>query len=114
MWSESAVAGRLRELTKTLRRSELFPTHDPEASELVATNPYAYVLAVSLNTQTKAEIIWTIPLDLQEELGHLDPARIARMSLEELDRIFRRLLRRRISPTQYNLESIRSSCRAWV
>jgi uncharacterized HhH-GPD family protein len=91
MWSESAVARRLRELTETVHRSELFPTYDPEASELVGTNPYAFALALSLNRQAKAERIWMIPFELREELGHLDPARIARMSLEELDRVFRRL-----------------------
>ncbi|MEA3377397.1 MAG: hypothetical protein U9R72_14500, partial [Chloroflexota bacterium] len=37
MWSESAVADRLLELTGTLHRSELFPSYDPRASELVGT-----------------------------------------------------------------------------
>jgi endonuclease III len=91
MWSESAVARRLLELTKTLRRSEFFPTYDPKASELVGADPYAFALAVSLNRQAKAKRIWMIPFELQEELGHLDPARIAQMSLMELERVFRRL-----------------------
>lgn len=91
MWSESAVADRLLELTGTLHRSELFPSYDPRASELVGTNPYAFALALSLNRQTKAEIIWMIPFELREELGHLEPGRIAQMSVEELDVVFRGL-----------------------
>jgi endonuclease III len=91
MSSESAVARTLRELIKTQRRSELFPTYDLEASRLVGTNPYAFALALSLNRQTPVKRIWMIPFDLREELGHLDPERISQMSLEELERVFRRL-----------------------
>lgn len=91
MWSESVVADRLLELTETVQRSELFPSYNPEASELVGRDPYAFALAVSLNRQTKAEIIWMIPFELRAKLGHLDPAQIAQMSLEELDEVFRGL-----------------------
>ena len=91
MASEFAIAQKLLSLISTVRRDDLFPSYYSEASELIATNPFAYALAVSLNRQTKAEIIWTIPYDLQKALGHLDPIRIANMSIEELDRVFQRL-----------------------
>jgi uncharacterized HhH-GPD family protein len=91
MRAESVVGQRLRELVGTINRSELFPAYNRQASTLVGTNPFAYALAVSLNRQTVADIIWTVPYDLQRALGHLDPTKIAEMPIEELDRVFKRL-----------------------
>jgi hypothetical protein len=91
MASEKLVAQRLVELIGEVRRPEQFPALDPKASDLVVTNPFAFALAVSLQRGISAEIIWTIPYDLREALGHLDPARIGEMSLEKLDCVFRGL-----------------------
>ena len=89
--SETIVAQALHDLISTCRRSRLFPTYDPEASQLVGTNPYAFALALSLNRKTPVKRIWMIPFDLRQELGHLDPKKISRMSLEELDSVFQNL-----------------------
>ncbi|MCJ7737556.1 MAG: hypothetical protein MUQ10_09630 [Anaerolineae bacterium] len=88
MASEKLVAQRLIELVGEIGRTECFPAYQPEASGLAATNPFASALAVSLQRGVSAEIIWTIAYDLREALGHLDPARVAEMSLEELDYVF--------------------------
>jgi endonuclease III len=78
-------------LIDNVRRPEQFPAKHRAASELVATNPFAFALAVSLQRGISAEVIWTFPYDLRAALGHLDPARIAAMSLDNLDRVIRGL-----------------------
>lgn len=79
---------------KTIQAEVLFPTIIPEASELVATDPYAFSIAVCLDRGMKAEIVWTIPFDIQQELGYLDPEIIYGMSVDELGDLFSRLPRR--------------------
>lgn len=72
----------------------LFPTLHPEAGEFAIQNPFALALAISLDRGTKADIIWTIPYDLYQHLGHLDPEKINQLSLEELESIFFELPRK--------------------
>ena len=79
---------------KTLVNEVLLPTVVPEAGPLVATDPYAFVIATCLDRGTRAEIIWTIPYDIKNDLGHLDPRRINQMSLDELSSLFHRLPRK--------------------
>lgn len=74
--------------------ADLFPTVIPEAAPLVVSDPYAFSIATCLDRGTKADIIWTIPYDIQQFLGHLAPHRIYQMSLEELADLFARLPRR--------------------
>ena len=71
----------------------LLPTVIPEAAEIVAKDPYAFCIATCLDRGTRAEIIWTIPYDINKKLGHLDPYRIYKMSLEELEILFENLPR---------------------
>jgi len=89
-----AVTNALLALTKTIEAEELFPVMVPEAAEIVANDPYAFSLASCLDRGTKADIIWTIPYDIKQDLGHLDPYRIYKMSIEELADLFVRLPRR--------------------
>ncbi len=70
---------------------ELFPTLHPIADDLIQSNPYAFAMAVCLDRGTKADIIWTIPYYLQQELGHLDPFKIDLMSNEEIGEVISRL-----------------------
>ncbi len=91
MASSEQIAQRLVGLIGTVRRPEQFPALTREASELVATNPFAFALALGLQRGISAEIVWTIPYDLRKALGHLDPVRIAKMPLEALDRVVRGL-----------------------
>jgi endonuclease III len=70
---------------------ELFPTVVPEAAPLIASDPYAFLIATCLDRGTKAEIIWTIPYYTKQELGHLDPKLIYKMTLDDLKNLFARL-----------------------
>lgn len=78
----------------TIPTDELLPTVIPQAAPLVVTDPYAFSIATCLDRGTKADIIWTIPYDIKNDLGHLDPNQIYKMSLEELAALFARLPRK--------------------
>jgi len=69
----------------------LFPTLEPEAYILVINDPYAFAIAVCLERGSKAEIIWTIPYYIKNDLGHLDPRNIYQMSVFDLESLFQRL-----------------------
>lgn len=73
---------------------ELLPTVIPQAAPFVASDPYAFAIATCLDRGTKADIIWTIPYDIKNDLGHLDPRQIYKMSLDDLTALFARLPRR--------------------
>jgi endonuclease III len=78
----------------TVSNESLFPTVIPEAAPLIATNPYAFLIAVCLDRGTKAQIIWTIPYDMKMKMGHLDPDLIYQMSLVELALLISQLPRK--------------------
>lgn len=67
-----------------IQPQELFPTLVPEAANLIADDPFAFLLAVSLDRGMKAEIIWTIPFWMKTALGHLDPCLLSAMDLEHI------------------------------
>lgn len=84
----------LFDCSQNFESAVLLPTVIPEAAPLVTSDPYAFSLATCLDRGTKADIIWTIPYDIQQCLGHLDPHRIYQMSLDELADLFAHLPRR--------------------
>lgn len=88
------ITKALLEFGKILDPAELFPVMVPEASRLVATDPYAFAMATCLDRGAKAELIWTIPYDIKNHLGHLDPSRIYKMSIKELEEMFSQLPRK--------------------
>ena len=88
------ITDALLSFGKEIDPKELFPTLHPKAGEFVLSNPYALALAISLDRGTKAEIIWTIPYDLYQQLGHLDPQKIHLLSLGALTTIFSHLPRK--------------------
>ncbi len=77
----------------SLSANVLLPTVVPEAVEIVATDPYAFCISACLDRGTKAEIIWTIPFDMKNALGHLDPFKINQMTLDDLETLFYHLPR---------------------
>jgi endonuclease III len=83
-----AVTQALLEFSKSIEAEELFPVMVPEAAGIVTNNPYAFSLATCLDRGTLADIIWTIPYDIKQKLGHLDPHLIYEMSIEELADLF--------------------------
>ena len=92
--NHAAVRDRLLQFAATIPPEELFPTLADGAAEFVAEDPFAFILAVSLDRGTKAEIIWTIPYWMREELGHLDPMRLAQMTPEQISETLSRIPRK--------------------
>lgn len=71
-------------LGEQINRTNFFPTLADGATEFSLSDPFAFVLACCLDRGARTERIWTIPFDLSQRLGHLDPSRIAAMTLHEL------------------------------
>ncbi len=69
----------------------LFPTLETGASQLLIDDPYAFAIAVCLDRGAKADLIWTIPYYIKNDLGHLDPGNIYQMSVSDLESLFQRL-----------------------
>jgi endonuclease III len=90
----AAITTALLDLGERIEPAELFPSLVPEAADLVATDPYAFVLATCLDRQMPAQVIWTIPYDIKMKLGHLDPHLIDGMSNQELLDLVRSLPRK--------------------
>ncbi len=93
--NETWIVKRLLALREDIpheqREPLLAPNLDARARELVRMNPFAFLLAASLDRGTKAEIIWTIPYWMREQLGHLDPCAIAQMSEGEIRAVLEKL-----------------------
>src|SRR5256886_6001813 len=64
-------------------------TQQPEANQLLETDPLALLIGLVLDQQVKMEKAFGGPYELKQRLGHLDARRIAAMNPEELDRVFR-------------------------
>ena len=47
-----------------------------EANELLAADPFAFLIAVIADYQITAERAWSLPFLLKERLGHLDPVQL--------------------------------------
>ncbi|NLT74045.1 MAG: hypothetical protein GXX94_07615 [Chloroflexi bacterium] len=97
--THKAIVARLLDLNRRIEHGVLLPALFPAATDFVQTDPFAFCLAACLDRGTKAEIIWTIPYWIRQDLGHLDPNLIARMSLEQLGDVVSRLPKR---PRYYN------------
>jgi endonuclease III len=91
MNDENIIQRQLRSFNQEIDPKELFPTLLPEAADFVLNNPYAFAMAISLDRGTKAEIIWTIPYYIYQQLGHLDPYEIDLLSLEDLEEVISKL-----------------------
>ena len=71
-------------------QGDLYVTGDPDADELLNSDPLALVLGMLLDQQVPMEWAFASPLKLRERLGgRLDPGSIARMPLEELEPLFK-------------------------
>lgn len=74
------IVSALQALAESIARKEYFPAQSPEASQLIASDPYAFLIACCLDRGARTEIIWSIPYDMKSRLGHLDPAKIGKMA----------------------------------
>lgn len=76
---------------RVLKPAEQMFTHNKEADRFIHEEPAAFLFAVILDQGAVAERIWEIPYRLKGIWGHLDPARIAGMTDNELYSAFGRL-----------------------
>jgi endonuclease III len=88
-----AIADRLASIGRVLEPDDLLPTLRPEASAFVRQDAFAFCLAACLDRGMPSEVAWTIPHDLKEILGHLDPHQIDVMPREALAEALGRLPR---------------------
>jgi endonuclease III len=68
-----------------------FSTGNLAADELVYSDAFAFLLACCLDRGRPSEIIWAIPYHLKLELGHLDPNRVAELSVPSIHQTLERL-----------------------
>jgi uncharacterized HhH-GPD family protein len=73
----------------TTRPESLPWTGDEEANRLIAEDPNALLIGFVLDQQVTVQKAFAGPLVLKQRLGHLDPARIAATSPDELLDAFR-------------------------
>jgi len=66
----------------------LYITGDPNADELLNSDPLALVIAMLLDQQVPMEWAFRGPAKLRERLGHLDVDRIAAMDPDEVVAVF--------------------------
>lgn len=88
------ICDALLRISKEIDPDELFPTVDPDASRFAVENPFAFALACCLDRGMPSSAVWTVLHELRLALGHLDPERIAAMTLRRLDRVYRSLPRK--------------------
>ena len=82
------MAAKLRDwliqLSEDIPPASYFPAKSIEASRLIVSDPYAFLLASCLDRGIKAEIIWSIPYAMKSALSHLDPEKIGTMSSNDI------------------------------
>ena len=64
-------------------------TENPEANELLDTDPLALLIGMVLDQQVKMEKAFIGPYELKKRLGGLDVRTIASMDPDRLDKVFR-------------------------
>jgi uncharacterized HhH-GPD family protein len=75
--------------TTTSSPRELPWTNDEQANRLLASDPNALLIGFVLDQQVPVQKAFSGPLVLSQRLGHLDPARIARLDPNKLSDVFR-------------------------
>lgn len=72
-------------------QEELTPAKTPEAVQLIHDNSFAFISACCLDRGTKAEIIWTIPYWISQQVGHYDPIRFYTFNPDQIASLFDKL-----------------------
>jgi uncharacterized HhH-GPD family protein len=75
--------------TTTSAPRELPWTNDEQANRLLASDPNALLIGFVLDQQVPVQKAFEGPLVLSQRLGHLDPARIAKLDPDKLSEVFR-------------------------
>ncbi len=84
MTSNQAIFDALLQYKSIIIQEELTPAKSPEAVKLIHDNSFAFISACSLDRGTKAEIIWTIPYWIYQQVGHYDPIKFRSMTLDQI------------------------------
>lgn len=93
------VKEELLEFGTTLPKGGTF-TGDEAADRFLRSNPFAFLMAASLDRGARAESVWKTPWLLVQRLGHLDPDRLSRVASSELEQILRSLPKKPRFPNQ--------------
>ncbi len=75
-------------------------TKNHAANKFLRENPFAFLMAASIDRGAPAEAVWEIPFHLCNRLGHLDPRRLAQMTPHEIEKALRALDRMPRYPKQ--------------
>lgn len=75
-------------------------TKNKDADLFLRSDPFAYLIAASIDRGARAETVWEIPLHLRNKLGHLDPKILSQMSVGQLENTLRSLNRQPRFPRQ--------------
>jgi uncharacterized HhH-GPD family protein len=73
----------------TTKPSALHFTGDPEADELIATDPLALLIGFALDQQVPVQTAFSGPLKIRQRLGTLDAGAITATDPARLDEVFR-------------------------
>ena len=96
---ETVRLGLLRFGT-TLPKGGSFTGGDADADSFLRDNPFALLMAASIDRGTRAELVWKTPWLLMQKLGHLDPARFSLMTPAEVEQCLRQLPKKPRFPNQ--------------
>ena len=88
------VLNALMQYKAVFDQEELIPAKTPKAVQLIHNNSFAFISACCLDRGTKAEIIWTIPYWIKQQVGHYDPFRFYIMSPDKIASLFDKLPRK--------------------
>jgi len=75
---------RLLEVGEKIGGNELLFLNDCAVGDLLKSDPFAFMLAASIDRGMVAEMAWRLPGKLKSVLGHLDPARMALMAPDQM------------------------------
>lgn len=75
-------------------------TRSRDADEFLRQNPFAFLMAASIDRGALAESVWEIPFLLYQSLGHLDPGKLSHLNVDEAETILRSLSRQPRFPRQ--------------
>lgn len=97
--TQRVVAALLRYWELNRLKTSTF-TNNQEANKLNEKDPFAFLLAASIDRGALAENYWCTPLWLKRKLGHLEPTRFAQMEVSQLEEIPRSLPKKPRFPRQ--------------
>lgn len=92
-WKAKGVVNTLIEYREKLKPQKSGGTwsKDKVSDQFLRENPFAFLMAASIDRGAKAESIWKIPYMLYRKVGHLNPSIFASMPTDQMEDIIRSL-----------------------